>query len=830
MAINLKQISLIDNDIIKLDKVNYNFDQIVANGGGPIGNTGAPGATGYQGLTGHQGDTGVAGDQGIPGEPGDGGDDIWQENLGSSSKTILPVHDSNDANPPTIAIGYRSNDPFYLSGGQSDASLLINKDSVIENNLELRSEGEGPAFYYRLSNTTQPDGTPAKRMTTGFRPVGSTSVDYIVHQYADKWIWHSEQSVLPIMELDNTNGLVVNTESRFNQPVNVYNSLKIGGTVSAPDVGKIAVSGDTDGTIDFKSVDEIGGVVPIGTIVSVDPAFFTNSNFILTETAVTAPSDEPIQIRVGSGINNFAGWYLCNGQEWVNNLNPAVQAYLSYQTEDLNSFSYSIDENPATIDSDSQGDASVTNTETNIIGGANISMLAAYSSPTYTVTTPTISTSTQSITSDSAGTTFVLKRLPQIVYLGTEDLFWHDKGTNQSAPVAVTYRFTDSNEGVGGLTTINEIKTQVEGSSFSFSVNVAAPNGYEWNTLPTVSADAIGGPVSSSTVSNLSGSLPTQDITINVTVSAQPQGGTVSLTYDSTGHISAIATRTNTYQLNPSSGSWTASPTSQNKTATPGDTVNLSTFTLTAPSGKYFDISKTPTLPYTYRGSGTPRGSATSGTADLTVLNHTYRTVDGLVPVTNTDAVKLEINIQDNDFADSSSVTGGTTDSTTINVSGIASYETKPYVRYSTGWTGGNNTWNSTNYGQKYVGQINEPNRHWYIENDTDQQVNIRLKGVDSTGISGSSVSASIAYQPSASSSIQQQFVSTGNQSLNNGNTNTDYSVTVFTIQPGASIDITWDITSIPSGGNWVLQLNYYFGTGNGPGASNEVQLLSKQY
>ena len=825
MAINLKQISLIDNDIIKLDKVNYNFDQIVANGGGPRGNTGPAGSTGYQGLTGHQGDTGVVGDQGIQGESGISTDDIWKVNQGSSSKTILPVHDSNDANPPTIAVGYRSNDPFYFNNGESNSSLLINKDSVIENNLELRSEGEGPAFYYRLSTASQPDGTTAKKMTTGFRPVGSLSVDYIVNQYADKWIWHSELTVLPTMTLDSDDGLVVNTESRFNQPVNVYNSLKIGGTISAPDVGKIAVSGDTDGTIDFKSVDEIGGVVPIGTIVSVDPAFFTNSNFILTESAVTAPSDEPIQIRVGSGINNFAGWYLCNGQEWVNNLNPAYHSYLSYQTEDLNSFSYSIDENPATTDSDSQGDASVTNTETNIIGGANISMLAAYSSPTYTVTTPIIATSTQSITSDSQGTTFVIKRLPQIVYLGTEDLFWHDKGTNQSAPVAVTYRFTDSNEGVGGLSIINEIKTQVEGSSFSFSVNVAAPSGYEWNSLPTVSTAAVGGPVSSSTVSNPSGSLPTQSITINVTVSAQPQGGTVSLTYNSTSHISAIATRTNVYQLNASNGSWTVSPASQNKTATPGDTVNLSTFTLTAPTGKYFDISKTPTLPMTLRGSGT----ANRGT-DLTVLNHTYKTVDGFVPSTGTDAVKLEINIQDNDFADSSAVTGGTTESTTINIGGITMYETKPYVMYASQWTGGNNTWNSYNYSQKYVGQTNEPNHHWNIENNTDQQVNIRLKGVDATGISGSSVSASISYQPSAGANIQQQFVSTGTQSLNNGNTNTDYSVTVFTIQPGASIDITWDITSIPSSSNWVLQLNYYFGTGNGPGANNETQLLSKQY
>ena len=817
MAINLKEISLLDTDSIKLDKVNYNFDQIVANGGGPMGNQGVPGSTGYQGLTGHQGDTGVVGDQGFQGAAGLSEDDIWKVNQGSSSKTILPVHDdSTDVNPPTIAVGYKSTDNFYTTG-ESNASLLINKNSVIENNLELRSEVEGPSFYYRLSGDLS-----TKTMTTGFRPSGSLSVDYIVNQYADKWIWHSELTVLPVMTLDSTDGLVVNTESRFNQPVNIYDSLKIGGTVSTPDVGKIAVSGDTDGTIDFKSVDEIGGVVPIGTIVSVDPAFFTDSNFILTESAVTAPSDEPIQIRVGSGINNFAGWYLCNGQEWVNNLNPAYHSYLSYQTEDLNSFSYSIDENPATYDPDSQGEADVTNTETNIIGGANISMLAAYSSPTYTVTTPTIATSTQSITSDSAGTTFVLKRLPQIVYLGTEDLFWHDKGTNQAAPVAVTYRFTDSNEGVGGLSTINEIKTEAVGSSFSFSVNVAAPAGYEWNTLPTVSADAVGGPVSSSTVSNPSGALPTQSITINVSVSAQPQGGTVSLTYDSTNHISAIAARTNVYQLNPEPGLWTASPTSQNQTATPGDTVNLSTFTLTAHSDKYFNPSLTPDLPYTYRGSNISRGT------DLTVLNHTYKLAMTGGPSLTPDV--LEINIQDSDFADSASVAGGTTDSTTINIGGIAMIETKPYIRYSTSWTGGNNTWNSSNYTNNYAGTLNEPNRTWFIENNTAEQVNIRLKVSEYTGAStGSYLSAEISYQPTGGSTLIQN-ANTGGSSLSGGGSSVDYGQTTFAIPAGGSINIEWDLISIPNGSGWVASLQYWSGTGASPGLTNEQTLLSKIY
>ena len=43
IPINLKQILQSDTQQEKLDKVNYNFDQLVANGGGPMGATGSIG-------------------------------------------------------------------------------------------------------------------------------------------------------------------------------------------------------------------------------------------------------------------------------------------------------------------------------------------------------------------------------------------------------------------------------------------------------------------------------------------------------------------------------------------------------------------------------------------------------------------------------------------------------------------------------------------------------------------------------------------------------------------------------------------------------------------
>ena len=283
MAINLKQILLSDTDNIKLEKVNYNFDQIVANGGGPQGVIGYPGSTGYQGVTGYQGDQGISGDQGFQGVAGDTGEDLWKDNVSSSAKTILPIAIPGNK-PPTIAIGYRSTSSFYDSGVESSTSLLINRDGVLGNNLELRTEGSLNAFYYKLIN----NGSQST-MQTGFKLNSGTAV---LNQYASEWNWISNGNTL--ITLDDTE-LHVNIESEFDEPVTINNALKISGTNSGAADGKIAVSADVDGTVDFKSIDEIGGVVPIGTIVSVDPMFFDSSNFKLEETNVTAPSDAPIE-------------------------------------------------------------------------------------------------------------------------------------------------------------------------------------------------------------------------------------------------------------------------------------------------------------------------------------------------------------------------------------------------------------------------------------------------------------------------------------------------------------------------------------------------------
>ena len=92
MAINIQEIlHPSDSSQIKWEKVNYNFDQILANGGGPIGKKGSKGAQGSVGQTGAKGQKGA---QGLKGETG----------TTTSRWETIPVNPSNAANPDYVIL------------------------------------------------------------------------------------------------------------------------------------------------------------------------------------------------------------------------------------------------------------------------------------------------------------------------------------------------------------------------------------------------------------------------------------------------------------------------------------------------------------------------------------------------------------------------------------------------------------------------------------------------------------------------------------------------------------------------------------------------------
>ena len=135
MAINIQEIlHPSDSNQIKWEKVNYNFDQILANGGGP---TGQKGTKGIQGSVGQTGAKGNKGDQGIKGETG-ATSSRWkviprdQDGNGVNEYVILKPKLENDAYHPVIFLGDQTFDNVNGNDGeiQLRSTLTIGKHAV----------------------------------------------------------------------------------------------------------------------------------------------------------------------------------------------------------------------------------------------------------------------------------------------------------------------------------------------------------------------------------------------------------------------------------------------------------------------------------------------------------------------------------------------------------------------------------------------------------------------------------------------------------------------------------------------------------------------------
>ena len=144
MAINIQEIlHPSDSDSIKFEKINYNFDQILANGGGPVGPKGQKGDQGQVGSTGQKGQKGEIGATGSKGDSG-ATDSPWYKveldsnNDGTSEATILKPKIGNDLHMPVIWLGDSSFEEDIDDGIlTSNARLTISKDDLYENYLNL---------------------------------------------------------------------------------------------------------------------------------------------------------------------------------------------------------------------------------------------------------------------------------------------------------------------------------------------------------------------------------------------------------------------------------------------------------------------------------------------------------------------------------------------------------------------------------------------------------------------------------------------------------------------------------------------------------------------
>lgn len=548
MAINLKQISISDSDNIKLDKVNYNFDQLVANGGGPQGPQGPKGDMGFQGVMGPQGHQGAMGFQGDVGAPGPVTESYWTrvdgDNASLTTDTLFPEPNVGAQNPPVISIGFLSTDPEYgthqnLSAGQSPYQWIINRKNHFFSNLRFKSSDVVDNWVDFILNYDQIAGKTTFR--TQFKELGSAMPTRFIWS-ADNHIFRSNVTGQDILSI-NTNDAQFSEEVHFDSKVTINTELYIENANA--DLDKIATAVDNTGLVTFKTIAELGGTVPYGTIISVLPDVFTdNTRFVNSQTInlnqLPNTINDALKIRIGAGIGDYAGWYMCNGKVWIGDINQS-----QHLVPDLNSFTYSIVDNPLSIDPNSQGTAGQTNPDINIIGGADIVMNAVTPAPGIYGIGSTVDTNDVDINT-TAGTTFKIKKLPQIIYLGETDLYWKDKGTGQAPATTLNFQLVDANIGPNSLGTVSlGSAVYTQGGSYFHQVYVTAPSGYYWSTSPATLTfpgyiDGI--------VQTLSpGTYPTT-IALNISVDIQPANGTTAtIGIDTTSLVTLIPNSTQIY-------------------------------------------------------------------------------------------------------------------------------------------------------------------------------------------------------------------------------------------------------------------------------------------
>ena len=445
MTINLKQIRVFDTNNIKLDKINYNFDQLIANGGGPKGYMGPDGNTGAQGFQGALGFQGDRGFQGMQGPDAALATTFWKvvpQNFvppADNMATLFakhPISSPNPADASIVAVGYINGDFGYgnqqLNNGLPKYQWVVNKkrDKVVSN-LRFTSEGIASNAFDITMDSFIPPGPFQPliyKLFLGFIDNQNSQLNLL----AEENIISSSDIGDDLLKVSNnsiTTGIYTN--SVFEAPVTFNQKLSIEN--SGADVNKIATAIDNTGEVTFKTTDELGGSVKIGTIISILPSIFSDPTKFVYEQVIdtTSDPDNPLKIRMGAGIGDYIGWYVCNGQSWTDGTILGTTL-----VPDLNSYSYQIVGNPITSDPNSQGNINVSNNEIQLIGGADVFVDAneiGAGSALYDITLTDNSNDPGIATNNTGTQQFKIKKLPQIIYLGVDNLYWSQLGDGQLA-------------------------------------------------------------------------------------------------------------------------------------------------------------------------------------------------------------------------------------------------------------------------------------------------------------------------------------------------------------------------------------------------------------
>ena len=322
MSLNFKEILSTDSGTIRLDKINYNFDQLVANGLGSQGNRGTQGSAGAVGPQGATGPTGPDGPVGLIGNTGSS-TLTWNSTVAAMTPSTGLQSDffmgslNGGTESPLIRIGY-----YTTPANSDDSQLIVNRipaDGYVDNIRLTETSSSGHYFmtqsqvhtpwapsvlkpagsyvenggyvYYTINGGTNGTVPPVhlknsvsdggvqwiyvsrhRGFETGFS-VGSNNKIDIKFDAIEAW------GSTNVLEMDGTSEQIFlnTTDITFDSDAHLADDTTIENKAGIT-IGQVAAALGTTGEMSWVNPASIGKPPPIGTIVPILTEVFESVN------------------------------------------------------------------------------------------------------------------------------------------------------------------------------------------------------------------------------------------------------------------------------------------------------------------------------------------------------------------------------------------------------------------------------------------------------------------------------------------------------------------------------------------------------------------------
>jgi hypothetical protein len=282
-----------------LDLINYNFDQLLANGYGPQGTAGSIGATGSVGVQGPQGDDGGVGVTGAQGNAGSAAGLEWDSDTTTVPNTniMVPNPSAGITALTSVTIGDDN-----IASNNEESQLVVGRSTVdFDSNIRLTIPGSVDYVDF-IKDVSE--------LKIAFN---SNASNTLIKLNADKISFNDSADADEFMFIQPANitfkkDVIIDANANFNNDF----SLAIGETATA---GHILVAENDDGKLKWASPSTVGANVPVGTVVPLLYSEWNSTNFHTTDTTTSA-SNFTCRMGAGKTGTDYHGWYLCHGYTW----------------------------------------------------------------------------------------------------------------------------------------------------------------------------------------------------------------------------------------------------------------------------------------------------------------------------------------------------------------------------------------------------------------------------------------------------------------------------------------------------------------------------------